>query len=93
MGIIDFVEKPYEGIKNGPLDFGVGLAKGNFNYYKIIGTGSLIKNTVSGTFYTINKITGSISNGVSLLSMDDEYLERRRVFMLRCPKHLFDGLG
>jgi hypothetical protein len=32
VGIIDFVEKPYEGIKNGPLDFGVGLAKGNFNY-------------------------------------------------------------
>jgi hypothetical protein len=65
------------------LDFGIGLLQG---------TGSLVKNTLSGAFYSINKLTGSISTGVSLLSMDDEFLERRRVFMLRPPKHIIDGL-
>lgn len=32
---------PIEGLKHGPLEFGVGLCKG---------TGSLIKNTVAGAF-------------------------------------------
>jgi vacuolar protein sorting-associated protein 13A/C len=80
---VDFVVKPIEGMKNGPLDFGMGL---------IEGTGSLVKNTVSGTFQSINKLTGSVSTGVSMLSMDDDFLERRRVFMLRRPKHIIDGL-
>jgi len=41
------------------------------------GAGSLVKNTLSGTLNSVNKITGSISSGLSLLCMDDEYLKKR----------------
>lgn len=70
-------------MKDGPLDFGIGV---------IQGTGSLIKNTVAGAFYSINKLTGSISSGVSMLSLDEKYLERRRIFMLKPPKHIGEGI-
>lgn len=53
-------------MRHGPIEFGVGVFKG---------TGSLIKNTVAGAFYSVNKVTGSISSSVSLLSMDDEFME------------------
>ncbi|CAD8164451.1 unnamed protein product [Paramecium pentaurelia] len=83
-GVVDFVEMPIQGLRHGPLEFGVGLCKG---------TGSLLKNTVAGAFYSVNKVTGSISASVSLLSMDDDYLEKRRIFMLKRPDHVLDGLS
>lgn len=75
---------PIEGLKHGPLQFGVGIFKG---------TGSLLKNTVAGAFYSVNKVTGSISASISLLSMDDEFLENRRISMLKRPNHIIDGLS
>jgi len=78
------VEMPIEGLRHGPLEFGLGICKG---------TGSLIKNTVAGAFYSVNKVTGSISASVSLLTMDDDYLEKRRIFMLKRPDHILDGLS
>ncbi|CAK79548.1 unnamed protein product (macronuclear) [Paramecium tetraurelia] len=83
-GVVDFVEMPIQGLRHGPLEFGVGLCKG---------TGSLLKNTVAGAFYSVNKVTGSISASVSLLTMDDDYLEKRRIFMLKRPDHVLDGLS
>ena len=50
-GFSDLITKPAEGFVKGPLEGGLGLVQG---------VGSLFKNTVSGTFNTINKITGSI---------------------------------
>lgn len=41
------------------------------------GTGSLVKNTIEGSFGYIQSITGSLSKGILLLSMDKEYLSRR----------------
>jgi vacuolar protein sorting-associated protein 13A/C len=58
-GVFDFVDKPIEGFINGPLGGGIGLIKG---------TGSLVKNTLAGTFNSVEKITGSIGSGFSSLS-------------------------
>lgn len=59
---------PYDGFVKGPLEGGIGLAKG---------VGSLTKGIVSGTFNTVSKVTGSVASGISQLSFDDEYLRDR----------------
>lgn len=45
---------------NGPLEGGKGI---------VTGAGSLVKNTVSGTFNSIGKVTGSLATGISSLAM------------------------
>lgn len=52
----------------GPLEGSLGVIKG---------AGSLVKNTISGAFNSVNKITGSVSSGLSALCMDDDYLASR----------------
>jgi len=59
-GVTDLIEKPIDGFLQGPLEGGKGVLKG---------AGSLVKNTVSGTFNSIGRITGSLASGVSNLSM------------------------
>lgn len=59
-GVIDLVEKPAQGFLQGPLEGGKGL---------LMGAGSLVKNTVSGTFNSIGKVTGSLASGLSNLTM------------------------
>lgn len=58
----------------------------------MMGAGSLIKNTMAGALNSVNKITGSISTGLSALSMDDEYLQQREKMKSKKPKHLVEGL-
>jgi len=50
----------------GPLEGGLGILQG---------AGSLIKNTISGSLNTLNKITGSLGSGFAGLSLDDEYIK------------------
>ena len=59
-GVVDLVEKPLDGFLQGPLEGTKGL---------VIGAGSLMKNTVSGTFNSIGKVTGSLASGLSNLTM------------------------
>ena len=59
-GVVDLIEKPVDGFLQGPLEGGKGIVKG---------AGSLVKNTVAGTFNSIGKVTGSIASGFSNLSM------------------------
>lgn len=59
-GVIDLVEKPIEGFLQGPLEGGKGI---------VLGAGSLVKNTVSGTFNSIGKVTGSLASGLSNLTL------------------------
>jgi len=59
-GVTDLFEKPVQGFLKGPLEGGKGL---------LTGAGSLVKNTVSGTFNSISKVTGSLASGVSNLSL------------------------
>ncbi|EGR30928.1 PH domain protein [Ichthyophthirius multifiliis] len=81
-GVIDLVEKPAEGFAKGPLEGGLGIAQG---------AGSLLKNTMAGAFNSVNKITGSISNGISALCMDEEYLQEREKLRSKKPKHIGEG--
>ncbi len=55
----------------GPLEGGVGIAKGG---------ASLIKNTVAGTFNSVQKITGSVATGISSLSLVDLFLFHSFIF-------------
>lgn len=66
-GFKDIVELPAQGFSIGPLQGAVGVARG---------AGSLIGNTISGTFNTVESITGSISNGITLLVDDDKTFSR-----------------
>jgi len=82
-GVVDLVEKPMQGFLQGPLEGGVGI---------VMGASSLMKNTVSGTFNSIGKVTGSLASGLSNLAMDDEYLAQREKGKLRRPKHVGEGV-
>lgn len=59
-GVVDLFEKPIHGFNQGPLEGGYGI---------VLGAGSLVKNTISGTFNSINKVTGSLAGGLSSLTM------------------------
>ena len=59
-GVTDLIEKPLEGFLQGPLEGGKGI---------VMGAQSLVKNTVSGTFNSIGKVTGSLASGLSNLTM------------------------
>lgn len=67
-GVFDMIDKPITGIVHGPIDALEGLS---------LGGASLIKNTISGTFNAVNKISGSLATGISALSVDDDYMRKR----------------
>lgn len=61
---------------------------------KVIGTGSLLKNTIEGTFGSVQAITASVSKGMLLLSLDQDYLYRREELLLtEKPKNIVEGVG
>eukprot|EP01015_Nassula_variabilis_P036771 TRINITY_DN9576_c0_g1_i1.p1 TRINITY_DN9576_c0_g1~~TRINITY_DN9576_c0_g1_i1.p1 ORF type:complete len:344 (+),score=63.34 TRINITY_DN9576_c0_g1_i1:68-1099(+) len=82
-GVADLWDKPSEGFLKSDIEGFQGI---------IEGAGSLIGNTVAGTFHSVNKITGSIANGISTLSLDDEYLKSRERAKTQKPKDVLDGL-
>jgi len=82
-GVVELIERPRDGFLEGPLEGGKGIVKG---------AGVLMKNTVSGTFNSIGKITGSLASGFSNLSMDHEYLAQRERAKLKRPNHVGDGV-
>ena len=59
-GVADVVRKPYQGFKKGPVQGIVGIPAG---------VGSLLTNTVAGVFNSFSKITGSVANGVSNMTL------------------------
>ncbi|EAR90561.2 PH domain protein (macronuclear) [Tetrahymena thermophila SB210] len=81
-GVNDLLNKPAEGFVQGPLEGGLGIMQG---------TSSLIKNTMAGAFYSVNKFTGSLSSGISALCMDEEYLKERDILRSKKPEHFVDG--
>ncbi|KAI9340870.1 hypothetical protein BDR26DRAFT_820276 [Obelidium mucronatum] len=84
-GVKDFFYEPIQGFEiTRPQDFGVGLAKG---------TSSLVKKTVYGLTDTLSKFTGSVSKGLSVITLDEEYQQKRRLASARNrPKHLGYGV-
>lgn len=64
----DLLEMPAEGFISGPIEGGIGLAKG---------THSLFKNTIKGTFNSVHTITDAVGSGFSSLTMDQKYINER----------------
>ena len=58
-GVKDLIEKPAESFLYGPLEGTKGLA---------IGATSLVKHTLTGTFNSIGKVTGSVASGFATLT-------------------------
>ncbi|KAJ3110151.1 hypothetical protein HK100_003137 [Physocladia obscura] len=84
-GVKDFFYEPIQGFEiTRPQDFGIGLAKG---------TSSLVKKTVYGLSDTLSKFTGSVSKGLSVITLDEEYQQKRRMTNARNrPKHAVYGV-
>ncbi|KAI8844441.1 hypothetical protein BJ741DRAFT_543605 [Chytriomyces cf. hyalinus JEL632] len=84
-GVKDFFYEPIQGFEiTRPQDFGVGLAKG---------TSSLVKKTVYGVSDTLSKFTGSVSKGLAVITLDEEYQQKRRLSSVRNrPKHALYGV-
>ena len=68
-GFKDLVELPAEGFEISPLEGTKGVAKG---------AKSLLTNTFTGAFGTVESITGSIGNGITLLVDSDQNFARER---------------
>eukprot|EP01117_Protostelium_nocturnum_P004842 TRINITY_DN1754_c1_g1_i2.p1 TRINITY_DN1754_c1_g1~~TRINITY_DN1754_c1_g1_i2.p1 ORF type:complete len:3345 (-),score=1219.39 TRINITY_DN1754_c1_g1_i2:51-8879(-) len=84
-GFSDFFLEPAQGLIQGPEAFGRGLA---------LGTYSLLKNSLYGTFNTASKITGAFGKGISQLSFDADYIRKRqRKKLTEKPKHAGEGIG
>lgn len=75
-GVGDFFYEPFLGIIEGPEEFAEGL---------VFGVRSLFSHTVGGAAGALSKITGTLGEGVSALTMDDEFIRRRRIRMQKNP--------
>eukprot|EP01017_Pseudomicrothorax_dubius_P026983 TRINITY_DN3060_c0_g2_i1.p1 TRINITY_DN3060_c0_g2~~TRINITY_DN3060_c0_g2_i1.p1 ORF type:complete len:350 (+),score=59.12 TRINITY_DN3060_c0_g2_i1:168-1217(+) len=82
-GMKDLVEKPLEGFEKGPLEGGYGMVKG---------ASSLVRNTASGAFNSLGKITDSVSTGLSALTMDQEYMQYRERLKMKKAKDVLEGV-
>ena len=80
-GIKDFFYEPSKGIVESPEAFVAGLTKGS---------ASLVGHTVGAALGSASKVTGSLSQGVAALAMDDSYERRRASTALRSN---VDGIG
>lgn len=58
------IERPIEGFTKGPLEGGMGV---------LTGATSLVSHTVSGVFNSVKNVVGTISSGLSKVTLDDTY--------------------
>lgn len=85
-GVADIFYEPYQGfvMSDRPQELGIGIAKG---------TASFVKKTVFGFSDSISKVTGSVSKGLSVATMDKQFQDRRRMNRARNrPKHALYGV-
>mmetsp|Transcript_28861 Transcript_28861/g.26176 ORF Transcript_28861/g.26176 Transcript_28861/m.26176 type:complete len:274 (+) Transcript_28861:4021-4842(+) len=81
-GFGDLVEKPVQGFLDGPISGGVGI---------IAGAGSFVGKTVGATFNSLHSITDSFANGLSSLTGDKEYMEKREKANRKENKNVLTG--
>jgi hypothetical protein len=76
---MQIIEAPRKGLRNGPLGFGEGIAKGS---------GTFISTVISSSFDVVGKITGTLLSSCEVLQGTKaiEQLEDRE------PEHVIDGL-
>ena len=85
-GVWDFFYMPGQAVAKNPMEIGEGLRKG---------TSSLLSNTMYGSFNTVSKVTGTFGKGMAALSMDDDYLAKRKQSKRRArmqSEHLGHGM-
>ncbi|KAJ1680426.1 Vacuolar protein sorting-associated protein 13 [Spiromyces aspiralis] len=86
-GVTDVFYEPYQGfISSDPSrGIGVGLAKG---------AGSLFKKTVYGVTDSMYRLTGSVSKGLSVATLDKSFHSKRQLARRRHrPKHALYGVA
>ncbi|KAI9229411.1 MAG: hypothetical protein DHS80DRAFT_13996 [Piptocephalis tieghemiana] len=86
-GVADIFYEPYQGfiMSDRPQDLGIGLMKG---------TASFFKKTVFGFTDSFSKFTGSVGKGLSVVTMDKAFQNRRRISRARNrPKHALTGVA
>lgn len=85
-GVMDLFYEPYLGytLQDRPSEFGVGLAKGGLSF---------MKKSVFGISDSISKVTGSLSKGLTAMTLDDRYQNEQRSRRSRNrPKHAAYGV-
>jgi vacuolar protein sorting-associated protein 13A/C len=84
-GVSDFFYEPYLGfVSDRPQDIGIGFLKGGF---------SLVRKTVFGLTDSFSKFTGSLGKGLSALTFDKSFQQRRRIDRARNrPRHALFGV-
>eukprot|EP00494_Astrolonche_serrata_P024325 UN24583 len=84
-GVKDLFYEPYQGLIVSPTAFAFGLQKGAL---------SLVRNTISSVFTSVGTVTGSVGRGIAVLSMDDDYIrKRKRDEQGKGPKHAGEGIA
>lgn len=82
-GVGDFFYEPIQGIIKGPEEAVEGLA---------LGVASLFSNTVGGAVGALSKISGTLGEGMSSLTFDDELKKRRRQRRREEPNMAMNGI-
>ncbi|OAJ41917.1 hypothetical protein BDEG_25446 [Batrachochytrium dendrobatidis JEL423] len=83
-GVSDMFYEPLHGFEiTRPQDFGIGVARG---------ASSLVIKTVFGVTDTLSKFTGSIGKGLSVITMDEKFQEKRRLANRNRPRHVVYGM-
>ena len=60
----------------------------------MVGTASLVKNTVEGVLGIFQSFSSAFSKGLLLLSVDKEYLSQREEKLLtEKPRNIVEGVG
>lgn len=86
-GVLDIFYEPYQGvvINDRPQELGIGIAKGGLSF---------VKKTVFGFSDSFAKVTGSLAKGLSVVTLDRQFQERRRLNQRRNrPKHALYGFA
>ena len=102
LGSADFLGNPAglfntvsSGVKNMFYDplAGFEITKpGQFGLAVASGTGSLLKKTIFGVTDSVSKVTGSLAQGLSVLTLDTKYQRKRQNAKRNKPKHLGEGV-
>lgn len=86
-GVLDIFYEPYQGfvINDRPQELGIGIAKGGLSF---------LKKSIFGFSDSFAKVTGSIAKGLSVVTLDESFQERRRLNQRRNkPKHALYGFA
>jgi hypothetical protein len=84
-GVTDLFYEPANAFIHGPLSAGKGLIKG---------AGSLVKRTVQGSFGSVSRATGCVSNTLSVLTRDQGFATSRHTRKVReVPLDFIEGIG